>query len=431
MKIALVTPYDYPYPGGVTEHIRHLDRELRRLGHDTRILAASTAEADTLPAHVIRLPGEVLPLPINGSTARLVLTPGLNRRVEEILRDERFDIIHFHEPEAPLLSWTVLSHSTSVNVGTFHAYVQDVELQKAALPLLKYVWHQLDGRILVSPALAPAFASLAGTPPGGTYRIIPNGIDMARYSSTGIDPIAGFDDGRPNILFVGRPEPRKGLPVLLEALPLIQRQVPGTRLLVVGAIPGEDRVRLEQAIQERCLQDVHLVGRISDQDLPRYYRTATVFAAPSLGGESFGIILLEAMAAGLPVVASRIPGYQSVMQDGKTGLFVPAGDEKSLAQTLASLLQDGERRAGLSTQGQAAARLYDWKRVAPQVLAYYEDLLKHRSARSVFSLSAPAWIRRWLPAQAQEQTAHIRMDLDGWFKVEVAAKLQREDQRTV
>jgi len=427
MKIALVTPYDYPYPGGVTEHIRYLDREFRRLGHDTRILAASTTEQEGLPDHVIKIPGEVLPVPINGSTARLMLSPDLNRRVEEILRDERFDVVHLHEPEAPLLSWTVLSHSQAVNVGTFHAYVQDEQLRKAARPVLAYIWHQLDGRILVSPALRAAFSDLADPSQGeGAYRIIPNGIDTARFTPRpGLDPIAEFDDGRPNILFVGRPEPRKGLPVLLNALPAIQQRVPEARLLVVGAMPAEDRARLEHDLSERGLREVYLIGRVSADDLPRYYHTASVFAAPSLGGESFGIILLEAMAAGLPVVASRIPGYQSVMREGETGLFVPPGDDSALAQSISSLLLDPDQRAGLSARGQAAAQPYDWKLVAPQVMAYYQDLLQNRPERSAYSLLVPTWIRDHLPAEVQKQTARIRLDLDGWIKMEMTARLDK------
>jgi phosphatidylinositol alpha-mannosyltransferase len=424
MKIALVTPYDYPYPGGVTEHIRHLDREFRRLGHDTRILAASSTEPGRLPANVIQLHGEVLPVPANGSTARLVLPPDLNRRVVEILRQERFDVVHLHEPEAPLLSWTVLSHSQAVNIGTFHAYVQDDRLRSAARPLLAYVWHQLDGRILVSPALLPAFESIAGgSEEKMAYRIIPNGIDAPRFARADLIPIAEFDDGRPNILFVGRPEPRKGLPVLLEALPTIRQQVPEARLLVVGAMPAEDLARLEQVLRERGLRDVHLIGRVSDEDLPRYYRTASLFAAPSLGGESFGIILLEAMAAGLPVVASDIPGYRSVVREGETGLFVPPGDAGVLARAVSALLLDPERRLALGRQGQAVAKGYDWKVVAPQVLAYYEDLLHNRRERQAFSLPVPAWIHERLPAPIQNQTARIRMDLDGWFKVDMTARL--------
>ena len=201
MKIALVTPYDYPYPGGVTEHVRHLDREFRARGHQTRILAASSAPQAALEPNVIKITGEVLPIAFNGSTARITLAPEVDRTVQQILNDEHFDVIHLHEPATPLLGWSVLRHNTSaVSVGTFHAYVDHPQWNNCLRPLIELVSWGLDGRILVSPALRQTLAPYLH----GGYRVIPNGIDFARFAAPGIEPIPEFDDGRPNLLFLGR-----------------------------------------------------------------------------------------------------------------------------------------------------------------------------------------------------------------------------------
>jgi phosphatidylinositol alpha-mannosyltransferase len=385
MKIALVTPYDYPYPGGVTEHIRHLDREFRARGHDTRIIAPSTESQDALESNVIKVSGDVLPIPFNGSTARITLSPEVSRRVEEILNDEQFDIVHLHEPEAPLLGWTVLHASRAINVGTFHAYSEANVLNEYAQPFMEWIHMQLDGRIFVSPVVRDSITPYLP----GEHRVIPNGIDYARFagpepstrSGQGLQPVAEFDDGRPNILFVGRLDARKGFHHLLGAYASIKHMVPDVRLLVVGAFGEEDKARFAGYVRAHDLRDVHFIGRVSREELPRYYRTATVFCAPSTGGESFGIVLLEAMAAGLPVVASDIAGYRSVMQDGVEGCLVPPGEEKALAGCIIALLRDPERRERMAAQGRATAARHDWQIVAPRVLDYYQELIQARTLR--------------------------------------------------
>jgi phosphatidylinositol alpha-mannosyltransferase len=380
MKIALVTPYDYPYPGGVTEHIRHLDREFRARGHDTRIIAPSSESQDALESNVIKISGDVLPIPFNGSTARITLSPEVSRRVEEILNDEQFDIVHLHEPEAPLLGWAVLHASRAINVGTFHAYSETNVLNEYAQPFMEWIHTQLDGRIFVSPALRDSITPYFP----GEHRVIPNGIDYARFAGSepstssrqGLQPVAGFDDGRPNILFVGRLDARKGFRHLLHAYPHIKHTIPDARLLVVGAFGKEDKTRFAEYVRASDLHDVHFIGRVSREELPHYYRTATIFCAPSTGGESFGIVLLEAMAAGLPIVASDIAGYRSVVQDGVEGCLVPPGEENALAGCIIALLGDSERRERMAAQGRATATRYDWQIVAPRVLDYYQELIQ-------------------------------------------------------
>jgi phosphatidylinositol alpha-mannosyltransferase len=239
---------------------------------------------------------------------------------------------------------------------------------------MKWVDSRLDGCILVSPALRDSRASYLPA----EYRIIPNGIDYTRFAAAQIRPVAPFDDGRPNILFVGRLDARKGFIHLLRAFPAIKQAFSDARLLVVGAFGEEEKSRLPKYIRDEDWQDIHFIGRVSREELPRYYRTATLFCAPSTGGESFGIVLLEAMAAGLPVIASDIAGYRSVMQDGAQGCFVPPGDKEAIVHAIAALLREPERREQMAAVGRATAARYDWHVVAPRVLDYYQELIRVR-----------------------------------------------------
>lgn len=423
MRIALVTPYDYPYPGGVTEHIRHLDREFRLRGHETRIIAPSSQEQSAAEANVIQVSRDVLSIPFNGSTARIALSPRIQQRVEEILSDEQFDVIHVHEPEAPLVNWSVLNASRAVNVGTFHAFTENKRLYRNVQPFIEWVWLELDGRIFVSPALRDAWQPYIF----GETRLIPNGIDTRRFADPDVLPIAEFDDGRPNILFVGRLEPRKGFPHLLKAYPEIKRAHPTARLLVVGAFTQEEIAPLAQ----EGLKDVHWIGRVSNQDLARYYRTATVFCAPSTGGESFGIVLLEGMAAGLPVVASGIAGYRSVMQDGVQGRLVPPGDESALAEALIGLLRDPVRRTQMAAHGRETAAQYDWSVVAPRVLDYYQELLERRpSWRKAPAGTPPSQEQRLMVPQGVSVVVDVRghLKLEGWDEPEIFACAQGDGE---
>jgi phosphatidyl-myo-inositol alpha-mannosyltransferase len=377
MKIALVTPYDYPFPGGVTEHIMYLDREFRARGHDTRIIAASTEDQDALGTNVIKVSGAVAPIPFSGSTARITLSPRVYRRVKKILATEKFDIVHVHEPGVPLLCLTVLRHSHAVNVGTFHAYRETNALYEYGRPLAARVFGRLDGRIVVSSVVRDY---VAGYFPGD-YRVIPNGIDFARFASPNVMPIARFDDGRPNLLFVGRMEERKGFRHLMRAYPMIKAAIPDARLLVVGAFGDEDKASFVRAARTRRMRGIHFVGWVSREDLPSYYRTASVFCAPSTGFESFGIVLLEAMAAGLPIVASNIAGYRQVLTDGVEGRLVTPGDEQSLADAIVELLKDPSLRSRMARRGRSTAEGYDWPIIANRVLDYYDELILSRLPR--------------------------------------------------
>jgi phosphatidyl-myo-inositol alpha-mannosyltransferase len=374
MKIALVTPYDYPYPGGVTEHILHLDREFRALGHDTRILAASTEQQAALQTNVIKVSGAVAPIPSGGSTARVTLSPVVYWRVKKILHREKFDIVHVHQPDTPVLSWTVLRHSHAVNVGTFHAYRENNPFYKYGRPLAAWIFDRLDGRIFVSEPVREYITHYFP----GDYRIIPNGIDIAQFAAPDIQPIKKYADGRPNILFVGRMDHRKGFRHLIRAYPFVKAAIPKARLLVVGAFSAEDKAPYVRYARAHQLHGIDFIGYVSREELVRYYRSATVFCAPSTGFESFGIVLLEAMAAGLPIVASDIAGYSKVLTDGVEGRLVPHADLNVLARALIELLQDPCLRAAMAERGRATAARYDWPLIARRVLDYYVELLQTR-----------------------------------------------------
>ncbi|HEX9017428.1 MAG TPA: glycosyltransferase family 4 protein, partial [Chloroflexota bacterium] len=315
MKIALVSPYDYPYPGGVTEHICHLAAEFRRLGHEVHIIAPQSAAMRAQTDEIIHSVGTVVPVPVNGSVARISLSLRLSRKVKEILESENFDVIHLHEPLLPALPVTVLRHSHSVNIGTFHAFSQSNYAYFYGKPILRYFVRRLHGRIAVSTA-ARDFVSVYFP---GEYRIIPNGIDYAKFARD-VCPFEEYRSGGPNILFVGRLEKRKGLKFLIRAMGRVWEKFPTARLIVVGAGPLlEDYRRL---VESRHVANVVFKGYVPAEDLARYYRSCDVFCAPSTGQESFGIVLLEAMASGTPIVASDIPGYRWVVNQGVEGLLV-------------------------------------------------------------------------------------------------------------
>ncbi|HEX6509503.1 MAG TPA: glycosyltransferase family 4 protein [Chloroflexota bacterium] len=366
MKIALVSPYDYPYPGGVTNHVRHLHREFSDLGHEVRIMApSSNRNLEREEDDVYRI-GNVRRVPANGSIARITLSFRLARRVREVLASEAFDVVHAHEPLMPSLPPTVLRYSDAVNVGTFHAYRGSYYGYFYGRPVLRRAFRVLDGRIAVSRA-AKRFVRQYFMAP---YKIIPNGVQMERFERSRVETIPEFADGRRNILFVGRPEKRKGVGYLLRAYPIVKAAFPDARFIIVGAGDWENSP-YRAYLERRDMRDIVVVGRVSDEDLPRYHRSSHVLCSPATQGESFGIVLLEGMAAGLPVVASDIDGYRQVLTDGQEGFLVPPRDEHALADALCRLLQDADLRDIMGERGLLTAAEYSWPRVAEQILDFY------------------------------------------------------------
>ena len=382
MKIGMVLPYDWSYPGGVRDHVSHLADEFIAMGHDVRILApASGIKGKQIEQNVYKL-GGTTPFPINGSIARIALNPALGRHVRHVLQRERFDVIHLHEPLLPGLSLTVLRFSRALNVGTFHAFARSGMTSTpylayaSAYPFLRPYFRRLAGRIAVSSA-AHSFVSHYFE---GDYRIIPNGVNLDHFSPE-VAPFPEYMDGKLNILFVGRFEKRKGAKFLLRAIPTIRERFPNTRFIFVGE--GRLRSGFQQFVQRHGWQDVIFTGFVPDEDKPRYFASAHVFCAPATGGESMGVVLLEAMASGKPVVATNIDGYATVISDGIDGLLVPPRDSQALAFTIGRLLENEPLRQKLCHAGLQKVREYAWPRVARHILDYYSELLDLRAASNI------------------------------------------------
>ena len=380
MKIALVSPYDFAHHGGVINHIRALDEEFTRLGHDVRIIApASRGKVAALGDRFIQI-GKPRPIPASGSISRISLSLHLAPDIKRVLKREKFDVVHLHEPFMPMLCSAVLRFSSGINVGTFHAYSGSpgYELGRPFTTiLLKRRNRKLAGRIAVSePARAYASKYVSGE-----FCIIPNGIDLRRFNQD-VKPMPGYDDGKINILFVGRLEKRKGANYLLNAYARLKKEHPNIRLIIVG--PGVNlRRRYELKVRLSRLKDVVFTGGISYEDLPRYYQMADIFCAPATGKESFGIVLLEAMALGKPIVATSIEGYSSVVTSGEQGLLVPPKNSKALAEALERLVNDTALRRRLGDKGLLAVRNYDWPLVARRVLDYYTQVSRNAKPAKV------------------------------------------------
>lgn len=367
MRIGLVSPYDFAAPGGVVNHICQLYHQFICAGHYVKIIApCSGTEAFAEHADLISV-GRPIPVPSGGSIARVTLSPLLSPQVKTILNEERFDVVHLHEPLGSTLPFTTLAVSRSVNVGTFHACHREPRGYQVARPFAIGCFRKLDGKIAVSKAAM----RFIGKHFPGEYEIIPNGIDLEHFSAD-VEPIERFCDGRPNILFVGRLEKRKGLKYLIGAYRRVKDQVPDSRLIVVG--PGK-REQYERLVRRMGLTDVEFVGYASYDDLVRYYRTADLFCAPATGEESFGIVLLEAMAASKPIVASANEGYAAVMADGVEGLLVTPRDERALADAILTMVSDESLRREMGARGRLTAMQYGWHNVASRVMGLYESLL--------------------------------------------------------
>lgn len=378
MKLALVSPYDFAYPGGVTEHVAHLAEQFLARGHDVHIVAPSSDDEaepiSSIDAPIHRI-GRVVSIPANGSVARITLSLRSYLQAKRLLQEEQFDLIHLHEPMMPALPLTVLRHSTATNVGTFHAFRNTPLTYFYGKPILRPFFRKLHGHIAVSSAAR----DFVGEYFRADYRVIPNGIDFPRFN-TRYPPLEQLADGRPTVLFVGRLEKRKGLKFLLRAWPKVLERQPNARLVVVGRGRPLEGYRRFAARQGWSPSDVVFAGYVAAEDLPRYYQSCDVFCAPNTGQESFGIVLLEAMAAGAPIVASDIPGYRDVVSDGEQGLLVEPKNPGAIADAVLRLLANPELRANMRRTGQDNARAYDWPRVATEVLDYYFEVLARREA---------------------------------------------------
>jgi len=376
MKIGLVSPYDFAVPGGVNNHICHLADHYVRLGHDVRIIAPASRRQNTGRHNLIVIGERPIGLPAGGSVARITLSLTLGPKVERVLASEGFDVVHVHEPFVPLLPFQFIRRSQTTTVATFHAAKDEGRRWYAYFrPAISIWWHKIQGKIAVSLAAQRLISRYFPD----HYEIIPNGVKYDRFASP-VPPFAEYKDGKLNILFLGRLEKRKGLPYLLQAYAQVKARMPDTRLLIVGP-DGGMRQACESFVQRERLKDVVFAGYVSEEDLPRYHKTADVFCAPNTGNESFGIILLEAMAAGMPVIASDIEGFSYVVGHQAEGLLVPRRDTIALADALLQLLSDPDRRQEMGRMGQIKAQAFDWSPVSQQILSFYERVA-NRSAKA-------------------------------------------------
>jgi phosphatidylinositol alpha-mannosyltransferase len=371
MKIGLVCPYIYPASGGVAQHVQYLYQGLRQRGHDVRILTASHGPQRASEGDIIRL-GVGVSVPINASVGTLTFSPRYLGQIGSMLERERFDILHFHEPFVPFLSLFLLRESTSVNIATFHAYAGFSPSYEFGSRALRGYATRLHGRIAVSAAARHFIDRFFP----GDYKVIPNGVDVQRFANA--VPIARWQDGTPNVLFVGRHEPRKGLLDLLKAHRIMRKTGSGSRLLIVGSGPQEREAR--RYVATRGLQEVEFLGRVSDAEKAQLFRTVDVFASPATGGESFGIVLLEAMAAGTPIVCSDIHGYKGVVRRDREGLLVPPREPRELAIAIDRLLRDPALREQMGAAGQARAEEFSWPRVTAKVEDYYGFVIRRLAA---------------------------------------------------
>ena len=361
MRVAMVCPYDLDVPGGVQEHVLALSAELRRVG-DEVVTVAPGGDG----AHHVRV-GAGRRIRFNGSVAPIAIGPGAWRATGAALRRLRPDVVHVHEPVVPAVGLAALRAAAPV-VTTHHAWSEDTGLYGLAGRVLRRQVQRSSVRMAVSPAAA-GFHATALDLPVQSFRIVPNGVDVARFADAEPLPAALSDD--PTVLFVGRLEPRKGLEHLVRAFALLKQQVPAARLVVVG--DGPERARCEGLLPAGLRADVAFLGRVPAEDLPRAYRAADVFVAPALGGESFGIVLLEAMAAGAAVVASDLPGFRSVVEQDVTARVVPPGDAHAIADAVQALLANPSLRSTQVAAAREAVRAYDWPWVTAQVRSVYRE----------------------------------------------------------
>jgi phosphatidylinositol alpha-mannosyltransferase len=352
VRIGMVCPYSISVPGGVQEQVLGLSRALRAKGHPTRILAPSDGPP---PDGFVTPLGNSIPTAANGSVAPIAPDPSAQLRLIRAVRDEGFDVLHLHEPMVPGACMTAALLKPTPLVGTFHAAGNSASYEYLS-PALRWLANRLDVRVVVS---AEAEA-LAVEHIGGTYEHLFNGIEIERFAEAEPWPT----DGR-TIFFLGRHEPRKGLDVLLAALPLLPADV---TVWIGSDGPDTERLRVRHAGDPR----ITWLGRLSDEEKRRRLKAADIFCAPSLRGESFGVVLLEAMAAGAAIVASDLSGYRLVARPDQDGLLVPPGDAEALAAALNRVLDDPGLRTALVEQGAVRARSFSMDQLADHYLRLYE-----------------------------------------------------------
>ncbi|MBB3039971.1 glycosyltransferase family 4 protein [Hoyosella altamirensis] len=364
MKIGMVCPYSFDVHGGVQAHVAELAGVLIEMGHTVSVLAPASDDVE-LPSYVVSA-GRALPIPYNGSVARLSFGPVAYARVRRWLTENQFDVVHLHEPNAPSLSMLALSLADIPVVATFHTSTTKSLVLSTFQPVLQPLLEKINGKIAVSElARRWQIESL-----GSDAVEIPNGVHVGFFATA--RPLPGYPRPGKTILFLGRyDEPRKGMAVLVKALPELVERHPDLEVLVVGR-GDEAELREELGPLERHFR---FLGQVTDAEKAAALRSADVYCAPNLGGESFGIVLVEAMAAGTPVVASELDAFRRVLRDGRAGCLTRTGSASDLARGIDRVLADDEYREEIISGASVAVLHYDWSVVSRQVLRVYETVV--------------------------------------------------------
>ena len=380
LRIGIVCPYSWDVPGGVQNHIRDLAEFLLNNGHHVEVLAPAT-ESDDLPGYVVSA-GRAVSIPYNGAVARVLFGVGANSRVRSWINDGDFDLLHLHEPAIPSLSLLACWAGEGAMVGTFHAAAKYQKAIVAIGPILEPVIEKLSARIAVSESARLTLTAHLET----DAIVIPNGIYADNYR----DGSSRSEWTGNTIGFLGRfEEDRKGLPVLLDALPIISRFIPEIRVLIAG--PGDSEEVLEK-VDPQLRNRVEFLGKISESDKTDFLASVSLYIAPNTGGESFGIILAEAMAGGAAVVASDIPAFADVLGNGEFGALFESENSESLAKVIIDLLRDDSKRKGLAAAGAVHAQRFDWSQVGEEIFEVYELAMVSGSKVSLTSDNRP-WTR--------------------------------------
>ena len=361
MKIGFVSPYAWDVPGGVQSHIRDLALHYRQLGHEVSVLAPASDDSEITDDFVVTA-GRPVAIPYNGAVARVLFGPVAASRVRQWIGSGDFDVLHLHEPAIPSLSLLACSIAEGALVGTFHAAAPRQKVAFAIAPLLEPVIEKLRARIAVSEVARETLRIHLET----DAVVIPNGISVASFA--GVSPNPEWQKPS-NIGFIGRfSEPRKGLDVLLEALPNIARVHPNFRLLIAG--PGEG-LEAMQKINPALRNRLVFLGRINDAEKASFLKSLDLYVAPNTGGESFGIILAEALASGVPIIASDIPAFRYLLEEGKYGQLFENENSEDLARKVIALLKDQKTRDEMSVSGVNYAQRFDWSQVGDEIMNVY------------------------------------------------------------
>ncbi len=380
MKIGIVSPYFYPWFGGITEHVYYLYQGLKKLDHTVRLITPFHGDNMIQEKDDLITIGKPIPLILNGSVVKIPLLINRKKIIDSILDREKFDIIHLHQPLFCLLGLTFLNRIKLLRVqglkypqivGTFHACGGGSE--RFIVNRLKFYFKKFQNEFNFRIAVSHASRDFIHPVLPGDFTVIPNGVDIERFASES-QKITQFDDGVFNILFVGRLEPRKGLTNLLKSIPYIKLYSNKPfRLIVVGngILTNYYKLRIPKEIHDK----VHFVGDISFEDLPKYYKTAHVFCSPATYGESFGIVLIEAMAAGLPIIAGNNEGYRKVINNGVNGILVDPNQPLQIAQAIGQLLESDQICQSLAEKSRIDAEQYSWKRIVNEIDMIYKKII--------------------------------------------------------